>query len=104
MKKPKQIEIYGYQTMPYAPFPMGMIGGLYLEVTSKTLPKMLYWMKRPPWLSVAGIWSIGGSAGGGCSASGISSSAGWSPSTILNGSYKKHTILKKGETNKLIEN
>jgi hypothetical protein len=31
-----------YQTMPYAPFPIGIMGGLYLAVTSKMLPKMLY--------------------------------------------------------------
>jgi hypothetical protein len=30
---------------------------LYLAVTSNTLPKMLYWMKRPPWLSVAWMLS-----------------------------------------------
>lgn len=53
-----ELEFY-YHTMPYAPFPMGMIGGLYLEVTSKTFPKMLYWINRPPWLSVAGMCSVG---------------------------------------------
>lgn len=47
-----------YQTMPYAPFPMGMMGGLYLAVTSNMFPNMLYWMNLPPWLSVAGIFSI----------------------------------------------
>lgn len=100
----KRIENFGYQTMPYAPFPMGMIGGLYLEVTSKTFPKMLYWMNRPPWLSVAGIWSIGGSGGGGCgSASDITSSAGWSPSTISVCQLQKDTS-EKGETKTEKEN
>lgn len=68
-----------YQTMPYAPFPMGMMGGLYLAVTSNMLPNMLYWMNLPPWLSVAGIFSIpiatGGCCGGGA-ASDITVSAG----------------------------
>jgi len=36
-KKTKQ-----YQTIPYAPRPIGMIGGRYFVVTSKRLPNMLY--------------------------------------------------------------
>lgn len=66
---------------------MGMIGGLYLAVTSKMFPKMLYCMKRPPWLIVAGIFSIpaatggcwgGGSDwGGGAAASDITVSECW---------------------------
>jgi hypothetical protein len=73
---------------------MGRTGGLYLAVTSNTLPKMLYWMKRPPWLSVAWMFSIipappagccGG--GGGCPpppkpASVISVSGGCPPPSI----------------------
>lgn len=74
--------------MPYAPFPMGIIGGLYLAVTSKMLPKMLYCINLPPWLKVAGMLSIPPAAGAavccgsGC-ASTISVSAAGGPLSIL---------------------
>lgn len=68
---------------------MGMIGGLYLAVTSNMLPKMLYCMNIPPWLRVAGILSMppvgawccwesdGGGGAAAAAASSISVSAGW---------------------------
>lgn len=71
---------------------MGMIGGLYLAVTSKTFPKMLYWMNLPPWLSVAGILSIPvtgacccwwcGSGGGAASDMTVSASGGGATPSI----------------------
>lgn len=89
----------GYQTMPYAPLPMGMIGGLYLAVTSNMLPKMLYWMNRPPWLSVAGIlsipacwccWWLGSDCcGGAADASDMTVSGGWAVPPSMFGSSSR---------------
>ncbi|RRT76186.1 hypothetical protein B296_00007612 [Ensete ventricosum] len=40
--------------MPYAPLPIGMIGGRYLDVISNRFPKMSYCKYRPPWVSATG--------------------------------------------------
>lgn len=48
-----------YQTIPYAPRPIGMIGGRYLAVISNKFPNILYCINWPPCVGTAGksaVW------------------------------------------------
>lgn len=79
---------------------MGRIGGRYLAETSKMLPKMLYWMNFPPWLSVAWmLLSIPGTAAAGC----CGGWAGSAPTSAISasGSPPPASIQKKIEVETL---